>query len=111
MAKGTRYDHRLDFAYLIAIEREDQGLTQTEVAASVGVSQTVYNHWERGIHLPTFKAAAAIGKKLGLDLSKLDRIHKRAAVDWKRLGGPNVTRAYETPGGTTTDVYRVKGGR
>lgn len=38
--------------------RKEKGMSQTDLAASVGVNQTAVSQWERGVTMPTLDKAA-----------------------------------------------------
>jgi transcriptional regulator with XRE-family HTH domain len=46
--------------------RLEQGMTQTQVAAAVGVSLTAYLLWERGVGKPTEENKEKLYKTLGI---------------------------------------------
>lgn len=42
--------------------REQAGLSQTDLARQIGVTQSLISHYERGIKIPTARIAVAIEK-------------------------------------------------
>lgn len=110
--RTTHRDRRLDVGVLIGMERESLNLSQTATAASCGVSQTTWNHWEKGLRFPNEVEFARIVEIFDLPATKTSDVYRRSWSDWKRLGAPAVTRTYRTPGGTSTDRHpRERSGR
>ena len=58
--------------------RTARGLTQTELAQALGVSQPSVSAWEVGRALPSSEVLIRIADELGLDLGKLADPLKRA---------------------------------
>lgn len=55
----------LRFADLITMQREDEGLTQVEMAKRLGISRQKLCDFEKGRRIPSAKMAAIWAKKLG----------------------------------------------
>ena len=64
--------------------RQAAGLTQTEIAARMGTSQSVVARLENAHHMPTFEMiaryAAAIGRRLDIQLVPGSGEHRASAV-------------------------------
>ncbi len=64
-SKDLMKDHGpLSFAELISIQREDEGLTQVEMAKKLGISKQKLCDFEKGRRIPSAKTAADWAKKL-----------------------------------------------
>jgi transcriptional regulator with XRE-family HTH domain len=57
--------------------RQDRGLLQHEVAASLDVALSTYQGWERGNWLPSLRYARKIAKFFGEDLPYADLVAAR----------------------------------
>ncbi len=56
---------------IIKERRIDQGLTQEQVAESLGVSTPAVNKWEKGISYPDITILPALARLLRVDLNTL----------------------------------------
>ncbi|MCY4644664.1 MAG: helix-turn-helix transcriptional regulator [Bacteriovoracales bacterium] len=56
---------RLSFADLLYIQREDEQLTQVEMAKKLGITKQKLCDFEKGRRVPSPKMAASWAKKLG----------------------------------------------
>jgi DNA-binding XRE family transcriptional regulator len=114
MAKKSARDHRYDVGVLIGLRREELGQSQTEAGATVGVSQTKWNHWEKHLAFPRPDQLEAILYSYFNDGTDIDTLWVRAAFqrateDWKRLGPPVPTRSYDTPKGKKGEPHTRRG--
>lgn len=48
--------------------RKDQGVTQKQLGARIGVGKSLIRNWECGIHLPSVPSLMAWAEALGFDL-------------------------------------------
>lgn len=64
------------FGALIKQKRIEKGLTQIELAESVGVTQSCIAHIERGKRKPTFKTLFSLADILELSLNELKGANK-----------------------------------
>ena len=55
----------------LKIKREEKGLSQVEIAKSVGVSQQAYSSFESGLKVPSLPVAVALAKALESSLDDL----------------------------------------
>lgn len=55
----------------LKIKREEKGLSQMEIAKSVGVSQQAYCSFENGLKVPSLPVAVALAKELETSLDDL----------------------------------------
>ena len=55
----------LTFADILRIQREDEGLTQTEMAEKLGITKQKLCDFEKARRIPSAKMAASWAKKLG----------------------------------------------
>lgn len=80
----NRHYHRLAGA-LLSSARSRAGMTQTELAQAVGVTQTVVSAYERGRRQPTLptlcRLLAAAGFAPSLELQPLERATQRRLID------------------------------
>lgn len=51
--------------------RKEKGMSQTDLAASVGVNQTAVSQWERGVTMPTLDKAALLAEALNCSIDEL----------------------------------------
>lgn len=59
------------FGERIRQQREKRGLTQTETANAIGISQVVYCQYECGAKCPNINVAAKLAKLFGVSLDYL----------------------------------------
>lgn len=59
------------FADRIRQQREKHGLTQTETANAIGISQVVYCQYECGVKCPNINVATKLAKLFGVSLDYL----------------------------------------
>ena len=52
----------------IAFHRKRLGMTQTELAAILGVSNKTVSRWERGLHLPDYDEVLAASDLFGVSV-------------------------------------------
>ncbi len=55
----------------IKVARKKRGITQTELAEKVGVTQTMINFIEKGIRMPSVNVLIAISKELDVSMDYL----------------------------------------
>ncbi len=55
----------------IKVARKKKGITQTELAEKVGVTQTMINFIEKGIRMPSVNVLIAISKELDVSVDSL----------------------------------------
>lgn len=51
--------------------RKEKGLSQTDLASSVGVNQTAVSQWERGVTMPALDKAALLAETLDCTIDEL----------------------------------------
>lgn len=61
----------LDFKFVLKDLREQKGLTQAELATTVGVSQGIISQYERGERKPTNEIHSKLSKALGVSMDEL----------------------------------------
>ena len=61
----------MDFGLKLKNIRLTKGLTQQELAKSLGVSVVCIGNWERGTRKPTMDALVSIGRYLNVSLDSL----------------------------------------
>lgn len=72
----TPYQNAWDAAFRRALgeglrmDRQDQGMTQADVARSVGITQASLSHYENGKRDISFRVMSALGEVLGFDLEE-----------------------------------------
>jgi DNA-binding XRE family transcriptional regulator len=73
-----------NFGHIAAQARRNSGLTQSQLAAAVGVSRATLNYIERGNQDVAFSTVLSIGNVLGLHMAATTREAQRTkgALDW-----------------------------
>ena len=59
------------FDQTVTVRREEAGLSQAELAESIGVSQQTVSRWESGAAIPQPDRIVAVAKLLGLEEERL----------------------------------------
>ncbi len=65
-----------DFAKIIKEKREDIGISQKDMAMSLGLNRSSYNKIENGKMEPSFSTLQAICRLLSLDLTEILELKK-----------------------------------
>lgn len=61
----------LDIGSSLRYQREQAGLSQTELSRAVGISQQNISRWEKGIHVPTIADCIRLANYYGITLDDL----------------------------------------
>lgn len=83
------------FAEMFERKRDEQRITQTDLAAQLGVDQKTVSNYEHGRALPWPDKYPAIARFLGIDVATLDGIvsSERDAAGIRQPSGDPVTAA------------------
>lgn len=76
--------------------RESSGLTQAEIARSLGISRSGVNAWEMGLSVPSTQYIVELAKKYNVSTDYLLGMENTATISVKGLSQKQVTVLLDT---------------